>query len=1206
MATTSSDKGKAGITIQPAIPVVAPAPAAPVAAKPVVYNAKNQPVSITQYSALGTTVGQTAAKTVGALTFKPTARGWIQTDNPAAPGYLAPAPATAALVNAQIANPKQPLAAPVTPTPATTPTPTPTPATAAPVAGPVAPTPVAPAPVTPAVTAAQTALTTAQNNLNNFVKTNGSTGATSMAIDQLQNAVNAAQVGLTTAQQQALQPAVPVSTPVAAPVAPAAATPAVAPTPIKMPTSAVSGPQVVSARSLMDQQIAAADAANRAAVAQGYASAADMQQKQAQAAQEAADAQAAATAQATESAAAQQAAAADTAAQTAGYQNAADQQTQQAAAQAAADAAAAQAAQAAAAKKVSTDAITAAKLPAITAKTQGVQVGADGLKYMATADGWRQYSNPSAPNYLPLTQLADAANQRVVQSNQQSAAQAQADAQAKADALAKQQADVAAQNQAAAAQKAAADKAAADALAKQQTQVAAANAAAQAQREADARAAADQLAQQQAQVQAQNAAAQAQREADARAAADALAQQQAQVQAQNAADAAARQEAAAAAKVTADQAQAARDLEAAKTVGGVAPVAPLTQEQYAQQQAAKYAAMAQQQAGVQAANKANSGGIAEQAGRAFVKFADKNIPGGVKTLMTLYSLYNLDWQAIGDTVHNLTSGMGQSEVARNLQDVYGVDPTTAYNITSKAEDLVNAGGATAEDLTQAGYDASTVNDAVNFDVVNAPPAPVAPDILDTTNNVYGGPVAPPADMISNPLPDTSQVLQPDNTIFSQPAAPTVDTSNMIPVTPDAAGNPQFLNPQTGDIVNASGDVVSAMPQPGPAQPPTAAVETPYRVDVSGTAGFADNPNSVINQYRSPNTDLATLDQINSGQAVYNNAANAWEVPGAPAAGPVAPVETAIDTTTSSYAPGGSRYVAPVTAGEIPSLPEAVASAPPGLSPTDLALLGGGAAVIGAISGGGGGAAAAAPTAPAPVQPAPTAPAPVQTAPAPVQTAPAPVAETPVQPAPAPAPVQPAPVPATPPAETPVQPAPAPEPTPAPPDTRPPVVDRAPDYVNPNPTPDPTLGEAIRGLPITGSLLTAAQIAAGWTIINGIATPPPSKWAGYGPLDYRWNPSAGTPVNGPGLNPGLIGQVQPFYHTTSPVQSQFYWGQHPYMATEADLANYNNIPSAPAVPFGIQTERAPFDVAQFIRQNINPQTLAAAQGANPAVGPVAPY
>jgi hypothetical protein len=169
------------------------------------------------------------------------------------------------------------------------------------------------------------------------------------------------------------------------------------------------------------------------------------------------------------------------------------------------------------------------------------------------------------------------------------------------------------------------------------------------------------------------------------------------------------------------------------------------------------------------------------------------------------------------------------------------------------------------------------------------------------------------------------------------------------------------------------------------------------------------------------------------------------------------------------------------------------------------------------------------------------------------------------------------------------------------------VDRAPDYVNPNPTPDPGLIDAIKKFPISGPLLTAAQIAAGWTIINGILTPPaPKKWGGYGPLNYEWNPAAGQKIVGGGLNPGMIGQVQPFYKTTSPVQSQFYWGQHPYMATEADLANYNNIPQAPAVPFGIQTERAPFDVAQFIRQNINPQTLAAAQGANPAVGPVAPY
>jgi hypothetical protein len=136
-------------------------------------------------------------------------------------------------------------------------------------------------------------------------------------------------------------------------------------------------------------------------------------------------------------------------------------------------------------------------------------------------------------------------------------------------------------------------------------------------------------------------------------------------------------------------------------------------------------------------------------------------------------------------------------------------------------------------------------------------------------------------------------------------------------------------------------------------------------------------------------------------------------------------------------------------------------------------------------------------------------------------------------------------------------------------------------------------------------LTAAQIAAGWTIINGIATPPtPKKWGGYGPLDYTYDPGAGQALVNPGLNPGFIGPVKPFYQTTNPVQSQFYWGQHPYMATGADLANYNNIPSAPAVPWGAQQGYEPVDIQRFIAQNVNEYTQAASQGRAP-IGPVAP-
>jgi len=66
--------------------------------------------------------------------------------------------------------------------------------------------------------------------------------------------------------------------------------------------------------------------------------------------------------------------------------------------------------------------------------------------------------------------------------------------------------------------------------------------------------------------------------------------------------------------------------------------------------------------------------------------------------------------------------------------------------------------------------------------------------------------------------------------------------------------------------------------------------TPTRVDVTGTPAFADNPGPAVPHYRTPNTDLATQAQIDSGQASFNQSANAWEVPTTPAQpNPIVPI-----------------------------------------------------------------------------------------------------------------------------------------------------------------------------------------------------------------------------------------------------------------------------------------------------------------------------
>ena len=179
------------------------------------------------------------------------------------------------------------------------------------------------------------------------------------------------------------------------------------------------------------------------------------------------------------------------------------------------------------------------------------------------------------------------------------------------------------------------------------------------------------------------------------------------------------------------------------------------------------------------------------------------------------------------------------------------------------------------------------------------------------------------------------------------------------------------------------------------------------------------------------------------------------------------------------------------------------------------------------------------------------------------------------------------------------------------DGLPPVVDAVPSYVNPNPTPPMTLPEAIYDY--GGALVdrygvtnVAGGVLAGGALINNAINPPPEvpgrrPYAPLPPLTYGTGDLPAL-VN-PGLNPGKI-RATPYYQTTDPVQSQYYWGQRPYMATEADLVNYNVIPDAPAIPFGIRQSRPALDVPQFIRQNINPTTQAAYMGVAP-VAPVAP-
>ena len=87
----------------------------------------------------------------------------------------------------------------------------------------------------------------------------------------------------------------------------------------------------------------------------------------------------------------------------------------------------------------------------------------------------------------------------------------------------------------------------------------------------------------------------------------------------------------------------------------------------------------------------------------------------------------------------------------------------------------------------------------------------------------------------------------------------------------------------------------------------------------------------------------------------------------------------------------------------------------------------------------------------------------------------------------------------------------------------------------------------------------------------------------------------------GLNPGYIAPGD-FYKTTSPVQSRFYYGQHPYQTGGPtgqvfDPVLYNTVPEAPRTPWGLQQMAAPLGA--------NPYAPGSAVPAKSAVSPFSP-
>lgn len=379
---------------------------------------------------------------------------------------------------------------------------------------------------------------------------------------------------------------------------------------------------------------------------------------------------------------------------------------------------------------------------------------------------------------------------------------------------------------------------------------------------------------------------------------------------------------------------------------------------------------------------------------------------------------------------------------------------------------------------------------------------------------------------------------------------------------DAAGNTVYFDTATGQTLNAAGEIIAEAPAAGAGTQvasgysaaqeaqynelikqgytPAQAVEmigpvsdvAPMPIEVTGAAGTADAP-SYVRGPLTEGTQLATQAQVDANLATYNVASNAWEI-----AAPVA--ESTAGLTSAQLA---------------------------GLAGGGILATSGGTAGLGA----GGGAAPTTPVA-APPTTNPIPPTTTTTPPV-VDNTPVAVPPTTTTTTTPPATTLPPVVDATP---VPV----APPPVIAPPEIPPgevPVVDAVPTPVDPtNQIPAGSGGLSVSDL---------ALLAAGWTLVNGILTPPKGGTTSNGVYtpaepDARWQ----RPLQHGGLNPGWI-RATPYYQTTSPVQAQYYWGSH---NPSTGTTNQWNTPiaAAPATPWGVQQAQTPLNIQQVIQNQLN--------------------
>lgn len=324
---------------------------------------------------------------------------------------------------------------------------------------------------------------------------------------------------------------------------------------------------------------------------------------------------------------------------------------------------------------------------------------------------------------------------------------------------------------------------------------------------------------------------------------------------------------------------------------------------------------------------------------------------------------------------------------------------------------------------------------------------------------------------------------------------------------------------------------------------------PTRVDVTGTPGFAENPNSAIPEYRTPNTDLATQQQIDNGEASFNQAANAWEVTTQPVQPetPVAIVPPVVPPTTT-----------------VPEIPTVEVTAPRVETPQPVTPI------------------ITPPTTVAPTQPVVQPPAPVApTQPTVVSSSTRTTSDgsvykddqysdgttTTVLVS---GPVSPSGQTSTGGTTNPNQPLTPPKQEVIPPDT---------SYVAPvevTPPPVDTTTPPVEQPPVDTTPF--------------VPMIPPTGTTPEVPPETRGHYTLGAPImpNIPtGLNPGYITNVPNQYQNTNPAQSKYYWGAHPYQSGNTfDRQLYTQSVGAPVTPWGAthaQTAATPQQILQAMGQ-----------------------